>query len=283
MSWVRRRLSLLMIRWYCVFFSSVGHPPELEGLREEADEGERGLELVADVRHEVALQAGELELAADVRPHEDEPGQQHQVDEADEGGLGHREPPHLLLDRPVPVAQVEPHPLEGGRRHRPLHLEALVAAAAGVLVEHLPARPGHPDDPGPLRVDELLLEELADEAPVGVVAGEAEAHDAQLVAADRGERDRVLLLAARRGARPRTEPRSGPGTPRSPRRACRRARASSTTPRGAASRTRRRPSPPRPAPSGSAPVGPRAGSSGPTARAASRALLRVACSRSCST
>ncbi len=199
MSWVRRRLSLLMIRWYCCFFSSARHAAELERLCEEPDEGERRLELVADVRHEVALEPRELELAAHVRPHEGEPGQQHQVDEADEGGLGDGQPPHLLLDRAVAGPELQPHALVGGRAHHALHLERLGAPAARVLVEQLAGGLGHPDHPRPLRVDEAVLEELAHEAPVRVVAGEAEADDPQLLAAHRGEGDRVLLLARRAG------------------------------------------------------------------------------------
>src|SRR5207245_8093811 len=41
-------------------------PPQLERLREEADEGEGRLQLVADVGHEVALELREMQLAPHV-------------------------------------------------------------------------------------------------------------------------------------------------------------------------------------------------------------------------
>ena len=141
-----------------------------------------------------------MQLAADVRPDEGEPGQEHEVDEADERGLGQGESAHLLLDRAVAGPQLEPHPLVGGRGHGPLHLEPLVAPAVRVLVEHLAAGFGHPDHPRALGVDEVLLEELAHQPAVRVVGGEAEPHDPQVLAPGGGERDRVLLLARARGA-----------------------------------------------------------------------------------
>jgi hypothetical protein len=55
----------------------------------------------------------------------------------------------------------------------------------------------------PLGVDEVVLEEHAHQPPVREVACEAEADDAQLLAAHRRQRDRVLLLARHAAGTPR--------------------------------------------------------------------------------
>src|SRR5574341_705838 len=121
---------------------------------------------------------------------------------ADERGLRDRQPTHLLLDRAIAVAQLQPHALEGWRRHHALHFEALALRAGRVLVEQLPGGLAQADHPGLARVAEAGVEELLYQLAVRVVAREAEAHDAELLATRRGERDGVFLLGvAGRAAR----------------------------------------------------------------------------------
>ncbi len=169
--------------------------PELQGLREEADEGERRLELVAHVRHEVALLPREVHLPPHVAVHEIEAGAEHQVDEGDERHLSHRHAAHVLFDGPIAVAEEEAKAPERRALHDPLDVEVVVGRRR-VLVEELAGGLCDPDDPRGVRVrvGEVVLEVLLDDAPVGVRARIAEPQDADHRAVGSREWERVLFL-----------------------------------------------------------------------------------------
>ena len=168
-SCVSRRLSLLMMRWYWRAFSSLGTRPSSSVSANRRMRASGVFSSWLTFATKSLFMPRQPQLAAHVREHQGEPGEQHQVDEPDQGRLRQGQPPHLLLDRAVAVAQLQLHALERGRGDHTPHLEVLAAARGPVLVEHLAGRLADADHPGVLRVHEVVLEEVAHQLLVRVV------------------------------------------------------------------------------------------------------------------